>query len=92
LFFGENVTSTTIEDGIDASHCGVRTEDFDEEDGFLEGWLGEKFGCVEDAATGGDDLTSSAVDGVRMEGDVLDVETDSTHGFFGDTTFFGRPR
>jgi hypothetical protein len=57
----------------------------------LEGGLGEEFGGVEDAAAGGDDLSTTSVDGVGVEGYVLDVETDTSHGFIGQTTFLGGP-
>jgi hypothetical protein len=91
LFFGEDVTSSSVEDGVDAAHGCVGTEDFDEEDGFLEGGLREEFCGVEDAAAGGDDLASSSVDGVGVEGDVLDIESDTSHGLFRNTAFFRCP-
>jgi hypothetical protein len=91
LFFTKDVASATIENGVDTAHGCVGAEDFDEEDGFLEGGLGEEFGGVEDAAAGGDDLSTTTVDGVGVEGYVLDVETDASHGFIGQTTFLGGP-
>ena len=88
MFFCEDMTTSTIEDRVDSSHGGVGTEDFDEEDGFLESGAGEKFCGVEDTTTGGDDLSSSTMDGVGMQSYVLDVETNTSHGFLSNTTFF----
>jgi hypothetical protein len=91
LFLRENMTTSTIKDRVDTTHGGVGTENLDEEDRFLESWHGEKFRGVENTTTCGDDLSSSTVDGVGMECYVLDVETNTSHGFFSNTTFLGCP-
>src|ERR1700721_2059099 len=48
LFFSEDMSSSTIQDRIDSSHCGIGTEDFNEENGFLESGLRKEFRGVED--------------------------------------------
>jgi len=65
--------------------------DFDEEDRLLEFRGGCEDGSVEDSSGGGDDLTTTSVDSISMEGNILDVEAATSHVLFSEDTFFGGP-
>ena len=52
---------------------------FDQVDGLQESGLCGEAGGIEDTPGGGDDLSTSPVDSVSVQGDIIDVESDSTH-------------
>jgi len=80
---GEALVNTT--DGI------FGALDLDEEDGFLEARSGKELRSIEDTSGGGDELATTSVDSIGMEGNILDVESDSSHVFFDEDTFLGGP-
>lgn len=53
--------------------------DFDEVDGLHEPGGGSEAGGVKAPPCGGDDLAAVPVDGVRVEGRVMDVEPNAAH-------------
>jgi len=91
LLLGEDVSTTTIEGGIDTSHGVFRTLDLDQVDGLHEAGLGGQDGGVQDLPGGGDDLTSTSVDGISMEGDIVNVPADTSAVFVTENTFLGGP-
>jgi hypothetical protein len=87
----EDVTSPAGEDGVDTTHGVLGNLDLDQEDGLEETGVGEK-GCgVEDTTSSRDDLTTTTVNGIGVEGDIHDVEADRAHGLLGNGTFLGGP-
>lgn len=91
LFFFDNDSSSLIENVIDSSHTVSGSGDFGLEDGFLERGAGGEFTSVVDSSGGGDQLTTSSVDGIGVEDDVHDVDFDGSHVFVGHDGFFGGP-
>lgn len=75
-------------DGTDAVIWGL---DLTEEDWLLEFWSGGELGSVHDSSGGWDDLTTTSVDGIGVEGDIMDVESDTSHVLIAQNTFFGGP-
>lgn len=90
-FFGEDVSSLSVEDGVDSTHGGFWALDLDEVDGLEESWLGGHDAGVEASSRGGDELSASSMDGISVEGDVVEVESDSSHVFVAKDTFLGGP-
>lgn len=64
LFFFDNDSSSLIKNIIDSSHDIGRCGDFCDKDRFLERRGGGQFTAIIDSSGGGDQLTSSSVDGI----------------------------
>mmetsp|Transcript_10291 Transcript_10291/g.15715 ORF Transcript_10291/g.15715 Transcript_10291/m.15715 type:complete len:802 (+) Transcript_10291:228-2633(+) len=84
-------TSSLGESLVDGTNGIIRSLDLDEEDGLLEDGAGGELGSVHDSSSGGDDLTTTSVDSVGMEGNIVDVESDSSHVLIAHNTLVGGP-
>jgi len=91
LVLFENVTTSPGEHTVDTTHSLFGHSDLDEEHGLLESRLGEKGSGVEHTTGSRDELTTTTMDSIGVEGDIHDVEADGTHGLLGDGTFLGGP-
>ena len=91
VFFTDDDTTAAGEDTVDATHGVFDGLDVDLEDGFDEAGSGGELAGVDDTAGGGDDLTTTTVDGISVHGDIFDVDADTTHVFVGHDTFLGGP-
>ena len=89
--FSDNDTSSGGEALVDTTDGVFGALDLDEEDGFLEARGGEELRSVHDTSGGGDELTTTSVDSIGMEGNILDVESDTSHVLFDEDTFLGGP-
>jgi len=69
-FFSNNDSSSLGKALIDTSHSIIWGLDFAEEDRFLESGHGGKKRCIEDSSGSGNDLSTTSVDSISMEGDV----------------------
>jgi len=87
----ENVTTTSVENTIDTTDGGLRALDLNEVDGLLESGLGGKLGGVDNTTSGGDDLTTTTVDGISVQDNIMDVEADGTHVLIAKSTLLGGP-
>jgi len=76
---------------VDTTDCIIRALDFDQEDGFLEAWLGSEFRSEEHTSSSGGDLTTTSVDSISVECYVLDVEADASHVLISHDTLLGGP-
>jgi hypothetical protein len=65
--------------------------DLNQEDWLLECWTSSELTSVEASSGSWDDLTTTSVDCISVESDIMDVESDSSHVFVGHDTFFGGP-
>ena len=74
---------------INATNSIIGGLDFHQEDGFLETRLGSKFSTAANLTASGEDLTTTTMDSISMEGDIHDVEAAATEGFIANSTFFG---
>ncbi|KAI6748621.1 hypothetical protein HG530_015394 [Fusarium avenaceum] len=91
LLLGEDVTTSSGKDTVNTTHGVLGDLDLDEVDGLHESGLGEKSGSVQDTAGSGDDLTTTTVNGISVEGNVEDVEAASSHGLLSNGTLTGSP-
>ena len=87
----EDVTSPAGKDTVDTTHGLLGNLDLDEVDRLLESGLGEKSSSVQDTTSSRNDLTTTTVNSISVEGDIHDVEADGTHGLLSDGTFLGGP-
>ena len=88
---GDDDTSSLghgLVDGTDAVIWGL---DLAKEDWLLELWFGGELGSVHDSSGGWHDLTGTSVDGISVEGGVMEVESDTSHVLITHSTFFGGP-
>ena len=91
LLLSEDVSTTPVKDSVDSSDGVLRALDLDEVDGLEETGGGEQLRCVTDSATDRDDLTTSTVNGIGVESNIEDVESDGTHVLLADGTLLGGP-
>jgi len=85
------VASTSVEDTVDSTHGVFGGLDLAQVDRLHEAGLGGELGGVVDTACGGDELASTTVNGISMEGDVKNVEADSTHVLVTEDSLLGGP-
>lgn len=91
LLFGEDVTTSSAQDAVDTTHGTLGHLNLRQEDGLLEGGLGKEGSRIEDTASGRDDLATTTVDGISVQGHIHDVEPDSTHRLLSNGTLAGGP-
>ena len=80
---GESLVNTT--DDI------IRGLDFAQEDWFLEAWRGSELASVDDSSGGWDDLTTTSVDSISVESDIIDIDSDTSHVLIAHGTLSGGP-
>jgi hypothetical protein len=91
LLLGEDVTTSSGKDTVNTTHGVLGDLNLDEVDGLHESGLSEKSGSVQDTAGSGDDLTTTTVNGISVEGNVEDVEAASSHGLLSNGTLTSSP-
>jgi len=89
--FSDNDTSSGGEALVDTTDGILGALDLNEEDRLLESGGGEELRSVHDTSGGGDELTTTSVDSIGMEGNILEVESDTSHVLFDEDTFLGGP-
>ena len=67
LLFGEDLTTTTIEDTIDTTDCVLGALNFDEVDGLLHTRGSQETGGIGDTAAHWDDLSTTTMNGVGVK-------------------------
>ena len=67
LLLREDLATTLVETRVDTTNGVLRALDLDEVDGLLERGLGEQARGVADTAGGGDDLSSTTVNGIGVK-------------------------
>ena len=87
LVLAEDVTSSPGEHSVHATHGTLGHLDLDQEDGLQETRLGEEGRGVQDATGGWDELATTTMDGVGVQGDIHDVESARPHGLLGHGSF-----
>ena len=90
-FLTDDNTTTLGETVVDSTDGVLGALDLDQEDGFLEAGFGSELRGVEGTSGSGDDLTTTSVDSVSMEGNIMDVESASSHVLIAHSTFLGSP-
>jgi len=88
-FFTDNDTSALGKATIDTTYCIIRALNFDQEDWLLEAGLGSEFSGEEDTSGSWGNLTTTSVDSISVKGNILDVESDTSHVLISHNTFLG---
>lgn len=91
LLLSVDVTTTAGKDTVDTTHGLLGNLDLDVEDGLEKTGVGKQGSGVQSTTGSGDDLTTTTVDGISVQGHIKDVEADSTHGLLGNGTLAGGP-
>jgi len=77
--FTDDDTSALGEATIDSTDGVIGALNFDQEDGFLEARLSSELSGVEDSSGSWGNLTTTSVNSVGVQSDVLNVEADASH-------------
>lgn len=91
LFGREDVTSSDVQTRVDTTLSRFRALDFNQEHGFLQTRGSQELSGETDSSGGGHNLTGTSMDGIGVEGDIHDVESDTSHVLFGTGSFLGSP-
>ena len=91
LLLSVDVTTAAGEDTVDTTHSLLGNLDLDVEDGLEESRVGQHGSGVQSTTSSGDDLTTTTVNGISVQGDIKDVEADGTHGLLSNGTLAGSP-
>lgn len=91
LLLVEDVTTTAGKDTIDTTHGLLGNLNFDQVDGLEQGGLGQQGRGVQDTTGSGNDLTTTTVNGISVQGDIEDVEADRAHGLLSNRTLTTGP-
>ena len=90
VFFVDD-TSTLRHALVDTTDGIIRALDLDEEDRLHESWGSGELTGEEDTSGSGDDLTTTSVDSIGVESNILDVESDTSHVLISHDTLLGSP-
>jgi hypothetical protein len=91
LLLGVDVTTAAGKDTVDTTHGLLGNLDLDVEDGLEDAGVGKEGSGIEDTTSSGDDLTTTTVNGISVEGNIKDVEADGAHGLLSNGTLTGGP-
>ena len=86
-----NHTSSLGETLVNSTDGIIWALDLNEEDWLLESWGSSELRGVEDSSGGWDDLTTSSVNSISVEGNILDVESNTSHLLVSQDSLFGGP-
>lgn len=91
LLLGVDVTTTAGKRAVDTTHSLLRNLDLDVENGLEQGGLSKHGRGIQDTTSSRDDLTTTTVDGISVQGHIKDVEANGTHGLLSHRTLTGSP-
>jgi len=91
LLLGEDVATLSVESRVDAAEGVLWALDFNHVHGLLQSGVGKKGGGVDDTSASGDELSSTTVDSIGVQGDVHNVVTGSTHDLLGTWSLLRSP-
>merc|ERR1712139_730470 len=90
-FLANDNTSSLGKSLVNSTDNIIWSLDFTEEDWFLETWLGGKLTSIEYSSGSWDDLTSTSVDSIGVKGDIMDINSDTSHVFVAHSSLSGGP-
>ena len=76
---------------IDTTNAVIWGLDLNQENWLLEFWGSSELTGVEDSSGSWDDLTSTSMDGIGVKGNIMDVESDTSHGLIAHGSLLGGP-
>jgi hypothetical protein len=91
LLLVEDVTTTAGKDTVHTTHGLLGHLNLDEVDRLEKSRFSKQGSGVQDTTSGRDDLTTTTVNGISVEGDIEDVEADGAHRLLGNGTLTGSP-
>lgn len=91
LRLGEHVTTSLGETSVNTSNSSLGTLDFAQVHRLKQTGVGPKDGSITDTSSCGDDLSTSSVDGVCVQGYIVDVDSYSSHVLFTQNSLVGGP-
>ena len=91
LLLSVDVTTTAGKNTVDTTHGLLRNLDLDVEDRLKKGRVGKHAGRVQDTTSSGEDLTTTTVNGISVQGHIEDVEANRAHGLLSNGTLTGGP-
>lgn len=86
-----NNTSSLGKALINWSNTVIWGLDLDQEDWLLELWFGSKLTSIENSSTSWDDLTTTSVDSIGMKGNIMNVESATSHVLITHSSFLSSP-
>jgi hypothetical protein len=89
--FGHDHTTLSVEGTVDTANGDFWALNLDGEDWFHDAWASSHHAGVHDTTCGRDDLTATSVNGIGVESDIVDVESDATDVLFAHWAFLGGP-
>jgi hypothetical protein len=89
--FTVNDTSALSKATVNSTYCIVGALNFDQEDGLLEAGLSGKFWSEEHTSGSWGNLTTTSVNSISVECNILDVKANTSHVFISQNTLFGGP-
>merc|ERR1712038_335445 len=87
----EHVASPSVEHTVDTSHSVLRTLDLDLVDGLHQPGLSSENTGIQDTSSRGDDLATTAMDGISVESYVIKIEPDSSDVLVAESSLLGSP-
>ena len=87
----DNDTSSLGKSLINWSNNIIWGLDLNQEDWLLELWLSGELTSVDDSSACWENLTSTSMDGIGMKGNIVDVESASSHVLIAHNTLSGGP-
>lgn len=87
----EHVTTTPVQHTVDATNGNLGTLNLAQIDGLHKAGAGRDGGGVQATTGCGNDLATTAMDGISVKGDIVDVEAHTTQILIGHDTFLGGP-
>jgi hypothetical protein len=91
LLLVEDVTTTTGKNTVDTTHGLLGNLNFDQVDGLEKSRVGQQGRGVQDATGSGDELTTTTVNGIGVQGNIKNVEADRAHGLLSNGTLTTGP-
>ncbi|GMT28562.1 hypothetical protein PFISCL1PPCAC_19859, partial [Pristionchus fissidentatus] len=87
----EDVSSSSVQDTVDSSNGLFRALNLDEVHRLKKTRLGSEHGCIHDTASSGNDLSTSTMNGISVQSDVVNIEADSSHVLVTQHSLLGGP-
>jgi len=89
--FANDDTSSLGHGLIDGTDAVIWSLDFDQEDGLLQSRAGSEIRGIHASSGGWDDLATTSVDSISMEGNIMDTESAASHVLIRHWTFLSCP-
>ena len=91
LVLTDDNTSSLGEALVDSTDGIIWALDLNEEDWLLESWLSGELRGIEDSSGSWDDLTTTSMDSISVESNILNVESDTSHALLSHDSLLGGP-